>query len=128
MSPSNDPPRHPVWDTFDYLLANQIRQACSLSKPKIYIDDDDFADILHQLIFDLAQGGSQKEIYGTLSPYLASPQQHTVFSELCSWIFSTEGVLSSLYQPVLSQDNVVKIEMSANERKYCARIWGIGLD
>lgn len=110
------------------MLGNQIRQACSLSKPTIDMDDDHLADILHQLIVNLAHGGSQKEVYGTISPYLESPQQHAVFSELCSWIFSTEGVLSSLYQPLLSQDNVLEIELSTNERKYCARPLGIGLD
>lgn len=70
--------------------------------------DDDLADILDQLIFDLAHGGSQKEIYETLAPCLESSQQRAVFSELCSWIFSTEGVLFTLYQPLLSQRAVAQ--------------------
>lgn len=89
------------------------------------MDDNDLADILNQLIVDLAHGGSQKEIYGTLAPYLESPQQQDVFSELCSWIFSTEGVLSKLYQPLLShraavgdQDNMQGIVVSDTTRKY----------
>lgn len=128
MSSSTGEPKHPVWDVFGYFLGSQFRQACSLSKPTIDMDDDDLKDILHQLIVNLAHGGSQKEIYGTFAPCLESPQQHAVFTELCSSIFATEGVLSSLYQPLLSQDNMMEIGLDANERKYCVRALSIVLD
>lgn len=132
MSPSNNPPRHPVWDVFSHLLENQIRQACSLSDPTIDIDENNSADSLHQLIVYLAHGGSQKEVFGTISSYLESPQQYAVFSELCSWIFSTEGVLSTLYQPLLSQlaaaksqDNMQGIVVRGTTCKYRPRLFGI---
>lgn len=127
MSSSTGEPKHPVWDVFGYFLGNQFHQACSLSKPTIDMNDDDLEDILHQLIVNLAHGGSQKEIYTTLAPYLESPQQQAVFSELCSSIFSTQGVLTSLYQPLLSQDNLLKMGPNTNERKYCAQPLGLDL-
>lgn len=118
-------PRAPAWDAFDYLLAHQIRQACSISKPTIDIDDDDFGDIVQNLIISLTHGGSQKQVLGTVAPYLESPQQHEVFSELCSWMFSTQGVLSTLYQSRLSEytavgmkDGMLGIVGKATEREY----------
>lgn len=98
-------PRDPAWDVFDYLLGHRIRQACSISKPTI--DIDDLGDIMQNLIVNLTHGGSQKEVLGAISPCLESPQQHEVFSELCSWISSTQGVLSTLYQPRMSEHTAV---------------------
>lgn len=125
MSPSVVLPEAPVWDVFEYLLGHQVRQAFSLSKPTIDLDDEDLADILHDLILNLTHGGNQKQIMEIFAPFLESRQQHAVFSELCSWIFSTQGVLSSLYHPLLSEyaavgdrDNMERIVTQAAECKY----------
>lgn len=125
MSPSVVLPEAPVWDVFEYLLGHQVRQACSLSKPTIDLDDEDLADILHDLILNLTHGGNQKQTMEIFAPFLESRQQHAVFSELCSWIFSTQGVLSSLYQPLLStcaslgyRDNREGIVIRAAQCKY----------
>lgn len=107
------------------MLGHQVREACSLSKPTIDIDDDDFGDIKENLIVNLTHGATQKEMLGTVAPCLESPQQHEVFSELCSWILSNQGVLSTLYQPLLSEytavgrkDDMQGIVDQATECKY----------
>lgn len=125
MSPPIDRPKHAVWDVFGYLLGHQIRLTCALSKPTIDIDDDDLADMLHHLIGNLARGYNMKEIYRTVDPCLKSQQQRAIFSELCRWIFSTQGVLSTLYQPLISQNaeaedqnTMEEVVVQANEGKY----------
>lgn len=122
---SIDRPPAPVWDVFEYFLGHQVRQTRSLCKPAIDLDDEDLADILHSLTLNLTHGGNQKQIMETFAPCLESRQQHAVFSELCSWIFSTQGVLSSLYQPLLSEcaalgnrDNMEGIVTPAAQCKY----------
>lgn len=128
MASSDNQPRRHVWDTFGYLLGHQLRLACTLSKPTIDVDEDDLADMLHHLIGNLARGFSQKEIYRTVAPCLRSSQQHAVFSEVCSWMFATEGVLSTLYQPLLSQhtageeySNMHGLEANVTQCKYWSK-------
>lgn len=52
---------------------------------------------------NLSNGYTQKEIYSTAAPFVTSPRQQAMFSELCSWMFSTAGVLPNLYPQLLPQ-------------------------
>lgn len=109
---------------FEYFLGQQITQSCALCDPKLQLDESDLAEMLPDLIDKSDSGRTQKEMYRIVAPGFDPPQHYAVFSELCSWMFATEGVLSNVYRPLLSQyaakagnDSMQDTVGSATERK-----------
>lgn len=127
MSPT-DAPKNPLWDMFEYFLGQQIIQSCAMCDPKLSLDDDALAEMLPVLMDNLSCGRTQKEMYRIVAPSFDPPQRYAVFAELCSWMFATEGVMSKLYRPLLSQYATETTDDSvdgATGRKYSARLLSI---
>lgn len=98
---SDDFPRHPVWSVFPDVLEHQILQACRLC-PQFPINDDNLDKLVSVLTRKLALGCNQKELFRMMASCFGDPAYHVVVAELCSGLFAMEGVLSNMYQPLLS--------------------------
>lgn len=101
MMPSNDYPRHPVWNVFPEVLEHQILQACRLF-PQFPISDDNLTKFVSVLTRKLALGCNQKELFRMMASCFGDLVYDAVVAELCSGLFAMEGVLSNMYQPLLS--------------------------
>lgn len=54
------------------------------------------------------------------APWLDTPQQHDVFSHLCSWVSATKGTLATQYQPLSvasTTANATKCKITSTENK-----------
>lgn len=59
---------------------------------------------------NLTQGWDQKTLRRWLyPPTVCRPQHDAVIESLASWVFATQGVLSHIYQPVLSLHGVAAV-------------------
>lgn len=119
-----------MWDVFGYFLKHQIGQACNMCWPDIDVNEGELTKMFDCCLQNLSNGCTQKEIFSTAAPFVSSPKEHAMFSELCSWMFSTAGVLSNLYPNLLPQYaaegdhyDIQRIEPSAVECKYWPGFW-----
>lgn len=92
-----------MWDVFGYFLKHQIGQACNMCWPAIDVNNEELTAMFHHCLGKLSDGCTQKEVFSTAAPLITSPREHAMFSELCSWMFSTAGVLPNLYPQLLPQ-------------------------
>lgn len=86
--------------------------------------------MFHHCLGKLSDGYTQKEMFSTAAPLITSPRQHAIFSELCSWMFSTAGVLPNLYPYLLpqyaaegDQYDMQRIKANAIECKQWPEFW-----
>lgn len=98
---SNGPSSTYVQDTLALLFRDQLEVAGHLCDPEFEFDDDALDALVDLVMSNMALGQTQKEIREGFTSWLDTPQQHGVFSHLCSWVFATRGVLNTQSQPLL---------------------------
>ncbi|KAG8161344.1 hypothetical protein KVR01_009608 [Diaporthe batatas] len=100
--PPNSDPRHRVWSVHRQILGYQLVEKYNLSDPQLGITTKDVETVLTDIIRGLAQGWDQKTLRKELTPPVCLPLHRDILTDLSSWVFATQGVLSHIYQPIFT--------------------------